>query len=108
MSSASNGAATPSSKWLTSPRPKPTRTEAVTSLLGVRLRPVAAFISIGSIPFLATDGNTYNGFGGIRGQGTGGDRNLVPVITRNSIKGQPNHKLDLRVARDIRVTERVR
>ena len=51
-------------------------------------RPVAAFISVGSIPFLAADGNTYNGFGGIRGQGTGGDRNLVPTIPRNSISGR--------------------
>jgi hypothetical protein len=71
-------------------------------------RPVAAFINVGSIPFLAPDGNTYNGFGGIRGQGTGGDRNLVPVVTRNGITGQPNYKLDLRVARDIRATERLR
>jgi len=69
-------------------------------------RPVAAFISIGSIPFLAADGNTYNGFGGIRGQGTGGDRNLVPTIERNSISGPANYKLDLRAARDIRIKER--
>jgi hypothetical protein len=71
-------------------------------------RPVAAFISIGSIPFVASDGNTYNGFGGIRGQGTGGDRNLVPFVTRNGIKGPANYKLDLRIARDIPVTERFR
>jgi hypothetical protein len=71
-------------------------------------RPVAAFISVGSIPFLAPDGNTYNGFGGIRGQGTGGDRNLVPIIPRNSISGQANYKLDVRAARDLRVTERMR
>jgi hypothetical protein len=71
-------------------------------------RPVAAFINVGSIPFLASDGNTYNGFGGIRGQGTGGDRNLVPVIPRNSIRGMSNYKLDLRVAREIRITERLR
>ena len=69
---------------------------------------MAAFISIGSIPFLGTDGKTYNGFGGIRGQGTGGDRNLVPSIPRNSISGPANYKLDLRVSRDIRVTERLR
>jgi hypothetical protein len=71
-------------------------------------RPVAALISVGSIPFLAADGNTYNGFGGIRGQGTGGDRNLVPVITRNGISAPANYKLDLRVAREVRVTERLR
>jgi Carboxypeptidase regulatory-like domain len=71
-------------------------------------RPIAAFISIGSIPFLGPDGKTYNGFGGIRGQGTTGDRNLVPSIPRNGIASEPNYKLDLRVARDIRVTERLR
>jgi hypothetical protein len=70
-------------------------------------RPVAAFISVGSIPFLGSDGNTYNGFGGIRGQGTGGDRSLVPSIPRNSISAPANYKLDLRVARDIRLTERL-
>ena len=68
---------------------------------------MAAFISVGSIPFLAPDGNTYNGFGGIRGQGTGGDRNLVPTMERNSIRGWANYRLDLRVARDIRVSERL-
>jgi hypothetical protein len=71
-------------------------------------RPVAAFISIGSIPFLGTDGKTYNGFGGIRGQGTGGDRNLVPSIPRNSITAPSNIKLDLRLARDVHVTENLR
>jgi hypothetical protein len=71
-------------------------------------RPVASFISIGSIPFLGPDGKTYNGFGGIRGQGTGGDRNLMPSIPRDSIAGPANYKLDLRVAREIAVTERLR
>jgi hypothetical protein len=71
-------------------------------------RPVAAFITVGSIPFLAADGNTYNGFGGIRGQGTGGDRNLVPVIDRNSIRAAANYKLDMRVARELGITERLR
>jgi hypothetical protein len=71
-------------------------------------RPVAAFISVGSIPFLAADGNTYNGFGGIRGQGTGGDRNLLPTIPRNSVRARPNYKLDLRIAREIGITERMR
>jgi len=70
-------------------------------------RPIAAFISVGSVPFLAPDGNTYNGFGGIRGQGTGGDRNLVPAIPRNSIAAPPNYKLDLRMARDFRVNDRI-
>jgi hypothetical protein len=71
-------------------------------------RPVAAFLSVGSIPFLAPDGNTYNGFGGTRGEGTGGDRNLLPSIPRNSITAPANYKLDLRVAREIRISERMR
>jgi hypothetical protein len=71
-------------------------------------RPVAAFISVGSIPFLGPDGKTYNGFGGIRGQGTGGDRNLVPTIPRNSITGPANLKLDLRVSRALHVAENLR
>ncbi len=70
-------------------------------------RPIASFISVGSIPFLAPDGNAYNGFGGIRGQGTGGDRNLLPSIPRNSVSAPANYKLDLRVARDFRLTERM-
>lgn len=71
-------------------------------------RPVASFISIGSIPFLGPDGKTYNGFGGIRGQGTGGDRNLLPLIPRNSTTAPANFRLDLRAARDISVTENMR
>jgi hypothetical protein len=70
-------------------------------------RPVASFISIGSIPFLGPDGKTYNGFGGIRGQGTSGDRNLVPAIPRNGMYAPANYKLDLRIAREIRFTERL-
>ena len=71
-------------------------------------RPVAAFLSVPAIPFVAADGNTYNGFGGIRGQGTSGDRNLLPTIERNSIHGFANYKVDLRIARDIPITERMR
>jgi hypothetical protein len=70
-------------------------------------RPIPCLISLGSIPFLGPDGNTYNGFGGIRGQGSGGDRNMVPTIPRNSIRAPANYKLDLRVARQIRITERL-
>jgi hypothetical protein len=69
-------------------------------------RPVAALITVPSIPFLGTDGNVYNGFGGLLGQGTGGDRNLLPTIPRDSISGPANYKLDLRVSRRFRITER--
>jgi hypothetical protein len=71
-------------------------------------RPVAAFISVPALPFLGAGGAQYNGFGGLRGQGTGGDRNLAPDIPRNSLVGDANYKLDLRVARDFRVVERLR
>ncbi len=69
-------------------------------------RPVAEFISVPALPFLGTDGATYNGFGGIRGQGTTGDRDLLPTVGRNSLAGPGNYSLSLRVARDIRLTER--
>jgi hypothetical protein len=71
-------------------------------------RPVAAFISVPALPFLGADGAQYNGFGGLRGQGTGGDRNLAPNIPRNSLVGDANYKLDLRVAHDFRIVERLR
>jgi len=71
-------------------------------------RPVAAVISVPALPFLGADGAQYNGFGGLRGQGTGGDRNLAPNIPRNSISGPANYRLDLRAARDFRITERLR
>jgi hypothetical protein len=71
-------------------------------------RPVAEFISVGSIPFLGPDGITYNGFGGIRVQGTTGDRNLLPSVPRNSLSAPANYKLDLRVAREFGITERAR
>jgi hypothetical protein len=68
-------------------------------------RPFAAIVSVPNIPF-TLDGAQYNGFGGLRGQGGGGDRNLAPNIERNSDYGAANYRLDLRVARDIRVTEK--
>jgi hypothetical protein len=71
-------------------------------------RPIGEFISVPSLPFLATDGNTYNGFGGLLGQGSGGDRNLFPAVGRNTLSGPNNYSLALRVARDLRVTERFR
>jgi hypothetical protein len=71
-------------------------------------RPVAEFISVPALPFLGTDGATYNGFGGIRGQGTTGDRDLLPTMSRNGLAGPGNYSLSLslRVARDISITER--
>jgi hypothetical protein len=67
-------------------------------------RPFAAVVSVPNIPF-TSDGAQFNGFGGLRGQGGGSDRNLAPNIERNSNYGDANYRLDLRVARDIRLTE---
>ncbi len=69
-------------------------------------RPISAILNIPSLPFLATDGNTYNGYGGLRGQGGGSDRNQLPTIERNSTYGDANYRIDLRVARDFRIRER--
>jgi hypothetical protein len=67
-------------------------------------RPFAAVVSVPNIPF-TLDGAQFSGFGGLRGQGGGGDRNLSPNVERNSNYGDANYRLDLRVARDIRLTE---
>jgi hypothetical protein len=67
-------------------------------------RPFAAVINVPNIPF-TLDGAQFNGFGGLRGQGGGGDRNLALNVERNSNYGDANYRLDLRVARDIRLTE---
>ncbi|HYL98302.1 MAG TPA: hypothetical protein VEZ90_05050, partial [Blastocatellia bacterium] len=68
-------------------------------------RPVAAEVSIPNLPF-TFQGAQYLGFGGILGQGTGGDRNIVPTIPRDSMYGDANYRVDLRVARDFRISER--
>ena len=68
-------------------------------------RPYAAIITVPNIPF-TLDGAQYNGFGGLRGQGGGGDRNLAPNVERNSDYGDANYRLDLRVARDIKLGEK--
>ncbi len=70
-------------------------------------RPIGEFISVPSLPFLAPDGNTYNGFGGLLGQGTGGDRNLLPIVGRDSLAGPSLYSLSLRVSREFRMTERL-
>jgi hypothetical protein len=62
----------------------------------------------GSLPFTTPDGAQYTGFGGLRGQGGGGSRNLLPTVPRNFNTGSPNYRLDLRLARDIQITERAK
>lgn len=68
-------------------------------------RPFSAVISLPNIPF-TVNGAQYNGFGGLFGQGSSNDQNLAPSIQRNSNYGQPNYRLDLRLARDIKLSER--
>jgi len=69
-------------------------------------RPFSAVISLPNIPF-TQDGAQFNGFGGLLGQGSSSDQNIAPNIKRDSNYGQPNYRLDLRLARDIKLTERV-
>jgi len=64
-------------------------------------RPFSSLISTPNIPFVL-DGAQYSGFGGILGLG---GSNLAPNIPRNSNYGDANYRLDLRVARDIRIKE---
>jgi len=68
-------------------------------------RPFAAEVSVPSLPF-TFQGAQYNGFGGLLGQGSGGDRNIAPNIPRDSNYGDANYRIDLRVARVFRLTER--
>ncbi|HEV2664034.1 MAG TPA: hypothetical protein VG324_03945, partial [Blastocatellia bacterium] len=64
-------------------------------------RPFAATVSLPNIPF-TLDGGQYTGFGGILGLG---GLNLAPDVPRNSNYGDANYRIDLRVARDIKLGE---
>ena len=64
-------------------------------------RPYSEGVSVPNLPF-TLNGAEYNGFGGLLGQGGGGDRNIAPNTTRNSTYGDANYRLDLRIARDFR------
>jgi hypothetical protein len=66
-------------------------------------RPFAATVSVPNLPF-TLNGAQYNGFGGILGLG---GLNLAPNIPRNSNYGEANYRIDLRLARDIKLTERL-
>jgi hypothetical protein len=76
--------------------------------IGESGRAFGTIVNAGNIPFLGADGAQYNGFGGLRGQGSGSDRNLLPTIPRNSQTIGGIFRLDLRVARDFNLTERLR
>ncbi|MCU1258843.1 MAG: TonB-dependent receptor, plug [Bryobacterales bacterium] len=67
-------------------------------------RPYGAYLNTSNIPFTGTDGVQYNGFGGIYGQN--GDTAL-PTIPRNGVYGDANYRVDLRVARLFRATEKL-
>lgn len=71
-------------------------------------RPYSPGVTTGNLQFLGADGALYNGFGGIRGQGTGGDRNIVPTLGRNSIYGENNYRFDLRIGRFFYPVEKLR
>jgi outer membrane receptor protein involved in Fe transport len=65
-------------------------------------RPFAATVSLPNIPF-TLDGAQYTGFGGILGLG---GLNLAPDVPRNSDYGDVNYRIDLRVARDVKLGEK--
>jgi hypothetical protein len=71
-------------------------------------RPYSPGISLGNLQFLGPDGALYNGFGGLRGQGSSGDRNIVPTLGRDSIYGDNDYRLDLRISRSFHLTEKLR
>ena len=71
-------------------------------------RAVSSLVNVPSIPFLGGDGAVYNGFGGLRGQGSAGDRNLLPTVARNGLVGENNFRVDLRIARDFSFSERLK
>jgi Carboxypeptidase regulatory-like domain/TonB dependent receptor len=73
-------------------------------------RPYATGISAGSLPFCVggtlpncAGGQKFLGLGGVLGQG---GLSILPTVPRNNVTGRPNYRLDTRVARSFRVTER--
>jgi hypothetical protein len=71
-------------------------------------RPYSPVITLASLQFLGTDGQLYNGFGGLRGQGSSSDRNVVPTLGRDSVYGDNNYRLDVRIARRFSIGERLK
>ena len=68
-------------------------------------RPYSASISASNLNFSSPDGTQYSGFGGgIYGQG---GLSLLPTIERNSNTGDASYRVDIRLARDFHVTNRV-
>ena len=71
-------------------------------------RAFGSILSLPNIPFATPDGAQWNGFGGVRGQGGGANRNLLPTVERNGRTVDGNYRVDLRVSRDFRIGERFR
>ncbi len=67
-------------------------------------RAFSNLVNIGQLPFTGSDGRRYNGFGGINGQG---GPNFLPTVPRNGDSVDWNYRLDLRIARDFRLNERM-
>ena len=65
-------------------------------------RPYSDGVSVGNLPF-TLDGAEYLGFGGLYGQGGGGDRNVAPNTERNSTYGDANYRLDMRLSRTVKL-----
>jgi hypothetical protein len=65
-------------------------------------RPYSDGVSVGNLPF-TLNGAEYLGFGGLYGQGGGGDRNVAPNTERNSTYGDANYRLDLRLSRTVKL-----
>lgn len=65
-------------------------------------RPYAATISLPNIPFVS-NGAQYTGFGGALGLG---GLSLAPDVPRNSNYGVSNYRVDLRITRNIRFSEK--
>jgi hypothetical protein len=76
-------------------------------------RPYVTGVSAASLPFCvggAPDakgncpgGQKFIGLGGLLGQG---GLNILPTVPRNNVTGRPNYRLDSRVARTFKITER--
>ena len=67
-------------------------------------RPYSTNLSLPSSPFTNTDGTLWNGYGGVLGQG---GLNVLPSVPRNNNIGRSTFRLDLRLGRDFKITDRL-
>ena len=71
-------------------------------------RPYSAGISLGNLQFLGTDGALYNGFAACAARAAAATGTSSPRIGRDSIYGDNNYRLDLRISRSFHLTEKLR